>query len=97
MTDVHGIYIRTMLKSAMDAQHARPRLLPDLPWSNGFCCEILLPIQPERRYFQRVFCYFILRLSIDLSLQKHENTKLLIKTRLFILEISDTVPDAQAL
>ena len=75
MINVHGIYMRTMLKSAMDAQHVRPRLLSDLPGSNVFWYEILLPIQPERRYFQRVSCQFILRLSINLSLQearKHE-------------------------
>ena len=56
MIDVHGIYMRTTLKSAVDAQHVRTRLFSDLPRSNVFCCEILLPIQPERWCSQRVFC-----------------------------------------
>lgn len=81
--------MRTTLKSAMDAQHARPRLLSDLPGSNVFCCEVLLPIQPDRRCSQRVFCYFILRLSINRSAEarKHE---IVGKDASFILKISDT-------
>ncbi len=82
MVDVHGIHMETALRSAMDAQYAGPWLLSELSGGSVFCCAILLPIQSEQRHFQRVLCYFILRLPINLSLQKHENTTFLVKTRL---------------